>query len=185
MDTSRLRSRSALALLTASLMTTLLLGILVVAVQRLYDRPADAAVQPLSDDQTRRQVVESAQDFVRFGKLRAVSGAYVLTSCSSDDKPPYQGSVYANFDVPSITETPDFFRGIARAMAGRGWHEGEPPGRHPGGHTLAKEGLTAVYYRDPDLPGRGLLKIHGECRDFTDHQFDTSGFVDITAELSR
>ena len=43
MDTSRLRSRSALALLTASLMTTLLLGILVVAVQRLYDRPADAA----------------------------------------------------------------------------------------------------------------------------------------------
>ena len=173
--------------IAAMLMTAFVLGLLFVIVHRIYDlrgtdRPAPVA---LSDDQTRQQVLEPARQFVAAGNLRAVDGTYLLMSCSTEEKPPYQGALFVNFDVPTIAETPVYFRRIARAMTERGWHEGLPPGRHPGGHTMAKDGVVAYYYRDPDRPGRGLLEIRGECRNTTDHSLDTIGFIDVTAELSR
>lgn len=184
MDSSRLRSRPAVLLLAASLLTSLALGGLLVAAHRLYDRaPAAAAGLPLSDDQSRQQVVDPARDFVRLGKMRAPTASYLLVSCSAEEEPPYQGTMYLNFDVPSITETTVYFREIAQAMTARGWHEGIAPGHHPDGHTLAKDGLVAMYYRHPDLPGRAVLQIYGECRNVTDHRLDDTGFVDVTGQM--
>jgi len=186
MVNSRLRSRPGLLLLSTSLVISLVLGSLFVVAHRIYDlRDTETPVASLTDDQARAQVLDQARQFVGTGKLGSPSGVYLLMSCNSQEQPPYQGTVRVNFDVPTVAETPVYFRQIARAMEALGWHEGLPPGRHPGGHTLAKGELIAVYFRDPDIPGRGLLQISGECRDFTDHQDDPSGFVDITSELQR
>ena len=45
--------------------------------------------------------------------------------------------------------------------------------------------MTAVYYPNLDVPGRGVLQIYGECRNVTDHRADPTGWVDITAALRR
>jgi len=155
---------------------------------RVYDLRGPAVESPrnpITDVQAKEQVLGSARQLVRAGGLRAASGTYILVSCAPDDLPPYQGSVYLNFDTPTITETPAYFRAIARSLTKRGWTEGVAPGRHPGGHTLVKDGVTAVYYRHPDVPRRGVLQIYGECRDMTDHRADPSGFTDITGQLYR
>ncbi len=170
-------------LLTASLLTTLVLGVFFV-VRRDDARPAVEAVEsPLSDDQSRRQVLEPARQFVRAGKMRAIDASYLLSSCSSAEEPPYQGLVYLTFDVPAVAETRAYFGEIASGMKAVGWQEGLPPGRYPGGRRMVKDGLYAVYYRDPDLSGRGVLKLYGECRNLTDHRLDTTGFVDVTDEV--
>lgn len=188
MDSTHLRSKPAVLLIAAALLTSLTLGIAFVVAHRIYDLrgvAVEAPAVPLTDDEARGQVLEPARQFVEAGRLRASSASYLLMSCSGDDQPPYQGTVYLDFDVPTITETPALFRAIAAGMKNRGWDEGLPPTRHPGGRTLAKDGLTAIYYRHPDLPRRGVLKIYGECRTVTDHRFDSTGFVDVTAALRR
>ena len=184
MNSALLRSRPAILMLAASLVTTLLLGVLVIVAHRLYDPPAAATAPPRTDDQPRSQVVGPARQFVAAGTMRAATAGYLLASCGAEDQPPYQGTVYLNFDVPTVAETRAYFQAIADAMTARGWRAGLPPGRHPGGRTLVKDGVYAVYYRDPDLPGRGVLKIFGECRDLADHRTDSVGFIDITGELA-
>lgn len=186
MNSAILRSRTVILSIAAALLTSLTLGVAFVAVHRIHDlrgAAVEAPAVPLTADEARQQVLDPARQFVSAGQLKSASASYLLMSCSSNDGPPYQGSVYLNFDVPSITETPAYFREIAAAMKSRGWHEGLPPKRFPGGRTLAREGLFAVYHRHPDLPGRGVLKIYGECRTVTDHRLDTTGFVDVTAAL--
>ena len=179
-----LRNRAAIALIAAALLISLVLGVGFVVTHRIYDLRGAAMrpVDPLSDAQSRQQVLEPARQFVAAG-LQSPSASYLLMSCTNDEEPLYQGSIYLNFDVPSITETPAYFRRIAAAMTARGWHEGLAPNRHPGGRTLAKDGVTAVYYRSPDIQDRGVLEINGECRNMTDHSLDTIGFVDVTEQL--
>jgi len=174
-------------LITAALVTSLTLGLAFVIAHRVYDLrgAAVAPVEPLTDDQARHQVLESARLFVSAGRMTTPTATYLLTSCTGDGLPPYQGSLYASFDVPTITETPAYFRRIAGEMTARGWREGLPPSRHPGGRTLAKNGVTAVYYRDPDLAGRGVLQISGECRTVSDHRGGDTGFIDVTGQLRR
>lgn len=188
MLTKTLRSRPFRLLLAASLVMSAALAVTFIVMHRIYDLrgPAvEAPERPITDAQAKEQVLQSARQVVGAGKLKAVTGTYILVSCAPDNAQPYQGSAYLNFDVPSITETPAYFREIARSLTARGWTEGLPPGHHPGGHTLVKNGVAAVYYRHPDLTRRGVLQIYGECRDTTDHQLETMGFTDITGELYR
>ena len=181
-----LRSRPARLLLAAALLCSLALGAAFVVVHRVYDlRGLSRDVVPLSDDQSRRQVVEPARRFINAGSLRVASATYLLESCSAEERPPYRGQAYLLFEVPTITKTRAVFADLARAMTAQGWKVGTAPGHHPEGWTLAKDGVVAVYYRHPDIPDRGVLQIDGECRNLTDHQLDTTGFVDITGELDR
>lgn len=186
MDSSHLRSKPAMLLISAALLTSLLLGIAFVIAHRVFDLRGEAfqsAAPVLTEDQSRRQVLDSARAFVAAGALRSANGSYLLQSCGSDDRPQYRGSVHLNFQLPTIAETPNYFREIARGMKERGWREGLPPGRHPGGWTLARDGQVAVYYRDLDVPRRGILQIDGECRDVADHQSDNGDIIRITDEL--
>ena len=188
MNSEKLRSRSARLLIAAALLMSIALGTTFIAMHRVYDLRGPAVEgppSPITDEQARQQVLESARQLVGAGKLKAATGTYILVSCAPDNAPPYQGSAFLDFDVPSITETPAYFREIARSLTARGWTEGLPPGHHPGGHTLVKDGVAAVYYRHPDLTRRGVLQIYGECRDTTDHQLENIGFTDITGELYR
>ena len=188
MLTKTLRSRPFRLLLAASLVMSAALALTFIVMHRIYDLrgPAvEAPQRPITDAQAKDQVVQSARQVIGAGKLKAASGTYILVSCAPDNEPPYQGSAFLDFDVPSSTETPAYFREIAQSLRARGWTEGVPPGHHPGGHTLVKDGVAAVYYRHPDLTRRGVLQIYGECRDTTDHQLETLGFTDITGELYR
>lgn len=184
MDT-KLRSGPARFVLAAALLCSLTLGAAFVVVHRIYDLRGIAISAPISDEQSRRQVVEPARQFVTAGALRIASGTYLLQSCSAEERPPYRGQAYLTFEVPTVAKTRGMFAHLAEAMTARGWQVGTTPGYHPEGWTLAKDGVIAVYYRHPDIPDRGVLKIDGECRVVTDHQQDTNGFVDITGDLRR
>jgi len=183
-----LRSRAVVWLIAATLLTSLVLGAAFVALHRIKDLRGEAVQPPgaaLSDEQTKDQVVQAARQFVGAGRLRNTTGSYLLVSCRTEEQPPYQGSAYLNFDVPSITQTPAYFRRIAAALAARGWTEGLEPNDHPGGKVLVKDGVSATIYRNPDVPGRGVLEIYGECRNLGDHRQDATGFVDITGQIAQ
>ena len=120
MNGNNLRSRPFRLLIGAALLMSLVLGVTFIAMHRVYDLrgPAvEAPANPLSDEQSMEQVLQSARQFVRSAQLRAADGTYLLVSCAADNAPPYQGSAYLNFDLPTITEIPAYFRQIRRAMA--------------------------------------------------------------------
>ncbi|AQT82803.1 hypothetical protein B1R94_13420 [Mycolicibacterium litorale] len=145
----------------------------------------EPVAQPLNDEQARLQVLTPAREIVGAAHLAAVSGSYLLMSCTNTDDPPYQGAIYLNFDVPPVLDTPKYFRSIASAMTQRGWTESMPPNRHPGGRTFTRSGVTVIFFRNADLVDRATMQIYGECRDVTDHRSDTIGWVDISSALLR
>ena len=185
---SRLRSRPAVVLIATALALCLLLGLSFIALHRFREMRGAAVepvAHPLTDEQSKSQVLEPARDIVAAAHLTGVSGTYLLMSCESSADPPYQGAVYLNFDVPGVLETPKFFTAIAAAMTARGFTEGMPPNRHPGGRTFTNNGVTVMYYRNDDKATRGAMQIYGECRNVTDHRLDVTGWADITPALVR
>ncbi len=186
MNGIHLRSRAVLWLTAAALLTSLALGAVFITLHHVKDLRGEAVESPdvpLSDEQTMAQVLGTARQFVSVGRLRNVAGTYLLQSCANTDEPPYQGSAYIDFDMPSITATPAYLREITAALRARGWSEGLSPNNHPGGKVMVKDGVSAMVYRHPDVDGRGVLQIYGECRNVTDHRVDNTGFVEITDRL--
>lgn len=183
-----LRSRPAVLLIAAALLVSLVLGVSFVALHRFRDMRGAAVepvARPLTDEQTKMQVLDPAREIVGAGKLSGVSASYLLMSCKNADEPPYQGAIYLNFTVPGVLETPKYFDSIAAAMTANGWAEGLPPNRHPGGRTFTRNGVTVRYFRTDDHIDRATMQIYGECRDTTDHRLDATGWVDVTAALPR
>ncbi len=183
-----LRSRPAVLLIAAALAICLVFGVSFIALHRFREMRGAAVepvANPLTDPQSKSQVLEPAPEVVGAAELRGVAGTYLLMSCEASADPPYQGAIYLNFDVPGVLETPKFFRAIASAMTARGFTEAAPPTRHPGGRTFTRNGVTVVYYRNDDNATRGTMQVYGECRNVNDHRLDTTGWVDITAELRR
>jgi hypothetical protein len=180
------RSTAARALLAAALGLSLLLGGLVVLVDELHSSPADALdhpAQPLSDEQSGDQVLEPAKQIVTTARLQQATAGYMLMSCKDVSDPPYQGAIYLNFAVPADVRADTYFRGIADAMVGHGWREGIPPSRYAYGATLYRGEVTAIVYRDGDVPGVGVLRLYGQCRNMNDHRNDTTAWSDITDRL--
>ena len=183
-----IRSRPAVLLIAAALTICLVLGGAFIALHRFRDLRGAAVeppAHPLTDEQAKQQVLEPARLFVEVGVLEKVTATYILLSCKNKDEPPYQGAVYLNFALPAPAETPRYLAAITAALTERGWTEALPPSKHPGGRTLTKDGVTAAYYRNLDVAGRGALQIYGECRDVTDHRTDPTGWIDVTAEMRR
>jgi hypothetical protein len=136
--------------------------------------------QPLSDEQAKTQVIEPAKQIVAVAKLHGASGGYILMSCMNEADPPYQGAIYATFDLPQSVE---YFDQVAAAMVARGWQKGLPPSQYLFGTTLHKDGVTAILYRDPDHLTSGVMKVYGECRNTANHRNDSTGWTDITDQL--
>ncbi|SBS70861.1 conserved hypothetical protein [uncultured Mycobacterium sp.] len=183
-----LRSKPAMLLIVAALLVGLILGLSFVAMHRFRDlrgEAVDPVAHPLTDEQAQLQVLEPAREIAGAGTLKGVSASYLLMSCKNADEPPYQGAVYLNFDVPGIMDTPQYFASIAAAMTAKGWTEAIPPSGHPGGRTLTRSGVTAIYFRNSDKANRATMQIYGECRNTTDHRSDPTGWVDVTAALPR
>ncbi len=179
-----LRSGPGRLILATALLCALALSVGFVIVHRVYDLRGLPTFAPQNDEQSRQQVLGPARQIIAAGSLRHSDASYLLQSCTTEDQPPYQGTVHVGFAVPDVVQTRKLFRQIAQTMRTQGWRVGLPPGRHPDGWRLAKDGVTAIYYRDPDQVGRGVLRVYGECRDVTDHHLDGSGFMDVTRELT-
>lgn len=186
MDSSTLRSRPLVLLLAATLLTCLTLGATFIVLHRSHTHrgaAVEAPAHPRSDEETMNQVVSAAREFVAAGKLPTLHGTYLLMSCRTEDEPPYQGTVYVDFELPPVTAAPRYLPDLAASMAKRGWRAGLDPNQHQGGAIMTNNGVTALVYRNADIPGRGVLQLYGECSNVTDHRLDTTGFVDITDQL--
>ncbi|WP_197507903.1 hypothetical protein [Mycobacterium sp. 852014-52450_SCH5900713] len=182
-----LRSRQIRALIAVALAIPLLLGAALIMVDRLHSKPADALehpASPVSDDQSKAQVVQSAQHIVTATGLQASSAGYSLMSCKNRDDPPYQGSIYLTFSLPATAPADTYFGRFAATLAGDGWAEGLPPNNHAFAKTLTKDGVTVIVYRHDDEPHLGVLRVYGQCRNMNDHHRDATAWTDVTDQFA-
>lgn len=138
---------------------------------------ADHPEHPLSDEQSKAQVLEPAREIVAVANLENANGGYILMSCTNQTDPPYQGAIYLTFDLPDATH---YLDQVAASLVSHGWRKGSPPNRYLSGIAVSKNGVTAILYRDPDRNGFGIMKVYGECRNVSDHRNDATGWVDIS-----
>jgi len=139
----------------------------------------DNPVNPLSDQQTRDQVIEPAKQIAQYAQLHDPGGRFDYSSCNYQGDPPYRGVVSMSFSLPSgqtdgpqSTADPNtFLQRIAASMVAHGWNDGPPPDWHSYGRVLNKDGVVAVMTQDP-VSGRGKLQLYGECRNMTNHRLD-------------
>jgi hypothetical protein len=171
------------------LAVALVLGAAVVVVSRLH-RPTDEAldhpVNPVGDEQSRNQVIESAKQVVSLNALQPTSAGYLLMSCKNETDPPYQGAIYLTFALPAGARPETYFPAVATTLTKHGWTQAAPPANRVFGSTLSKDAVTVTVYRDSDDPDHqdlGIARIYGECRNVNDHRADRTGWVDIIDEL--
>jgi hypothetical protein len=177
-----LRSPQSRALLAGALVMSLVLGACFLVVQALRS-PGDSPYRadPLTDEQTKAQIVDTARQIVTVAELERASGGYMLLSCKNENEPPYQGAADIHFALPS--DAVGYFERFAAKMIANGWSEGLPPNQHVVGKTFSKNGVTAIAYRNGDYRRLGIMKIYGECRDMTDHRTDVTAWTDISDQL--
>ena len=122
----------------------------------------------------------TAKEIVRVAQLREATGGYIFVSCKNE-QPPYQAAVYMNFQLPHANSV-KYLREVAADMVAHGWKEAPTTGEHFG-KKLNKDGATAVFYRNPDDPDYGTMRLYGECRNMTDHRRDNPAWTEVTDRL--
>ncbi len=182
-----MRSNGIRALIGASLAVSLVMGGALVSVDRLRSTPADVLehpASPVTDQQSKDQVVEPARRIAALTGLRTASAGYLLMSCKNRDDPPYQGAVYLTFTLPADQRADTYLQTLASTLRTHGWSEGPPPNNHVFARIFSQDAVTTTVYRDDDNPGAGVLRLYGQCRNMNDHRQDATGWTDITAELA-
>lgn len=183
-----LRSNHIRALIGASLAVSLVLGGTIVSVDRLHSTPSDALdhpASPVTDQQSKDQVVEPARRIVTLTELRTASAGYLLMSCKNREDPPYQGAVYVTFTLPADERPDSYLDTVASVLRAHGWAEGPPPNNHAFARIFSQDAVTVTIHRDDDDPGVGVLRLYGQCRNMNDHRHDPTGWVDVTGELAE
>jgi len=138
---------------------------------------------PLTDDETKAQIVDLAKEIVAVAALQGTTGGYGIQSCNDQGDPPYLGQVDLNFQIPADVDENGYLHNVAAAMTAHGWAAGSAPGRYLAGITLNKNGVTASIGPNVAHPHIGNIELTGQCRDMTDHHHQDIPSVDITAEL--
>ncbi|WP_307856863.1 hypothetical protein [Mycolicibacter acidiphilus] len=139
-------------------------------------------MEPLSDEQSRAQVVDPAKEIARAAGLQVTRVTFAWEWCNDQGEPPYHGRVDMVFKLPSDGDSGAYFERILSTMADQpGWGEGPVPGKRPFGDSLHKAGATVVVGRRNKE--RGIAQVFGECRNMNDHR-DDSGWHDITDEFT-
>jgi hypothetical protein len=142
------------------------------------DRPAN----PLSDEQTRAQVVDPARQIATIAKLQNVSGVFGWESCNDQGDPPFRGRVDMSFDVPAGADRNAYFEQIAATMIGQGWSDGPPPGKQPFGRVIHTGAVMAIIGMSSGTVKDGSVELSGECRNMGNHRHDGSWY-DVTDQL--
>jgi hypothetical protein len=182
-----LRSKPFRALIGAALAVCLALGVIIVSVDRLHSTPSDILdhpASPVTDQQSKDQVVDPARRIVALTGLQTASAGYLLMSCKDRDDPPYQGALYVTFAVPPGERPDAYLETIASALRTHGWTEGTPPNDHALARIFKLDAVTVTVHRDDDDPAVGVLRLYGECRNSNDHRHDPTGWVDVTGDLA-
>ncbi len=183
-----LRSKRVRVLIAAALAVSLLLGGTFLLVDGLHSTPSDALdhpADPVTDDQSEAQVLESAKQIVALTGLRTTSAGYALMSCKDRVDPPNQGAIYLTFALPAAARADTYLPTIAATLVTHGWTEGIPPNDHAFANIVSKDAVTAIVYRHDDDPGLGVARIYGQCRNVNDHRRDTTTWIDITNRITR
>jgi uncharacterized glyoxalase superfamily protein PhnB len=143
--------------------------------------PFDDSAHPMTDDQTKAQVIEPAKQIVAAADLQGVTGAFSFASCNDQGDPPYQGTVTISF---LLHGNPDaYFQQVHAALLSHGWNEGAPPGQQYHGTTLNKSGVTANIGYFPSDHTYGQIILYGECRNTANHKGE-GRWIDITKQLT-
>lgn len=130
--------------------------------------PYEDIAHPLSDDQTKAQVIEPAKQIVAAAKLDGVSGAFSFASCNDQGGPPFQGTVTLSFLIHGDTDA--YFQQVRAAMIARGWNDGPPAGQHYHGASLNKDGVVAGISYMPSDHSYGQIILDGQCRNMGNHK---------------
>jgi hypothetical protein len=142
-----------------------------------YEDPA----HPMTDDQTKSQVIEPAKQIVAAAALQGVSGAFSFASCNDQGDPPYQGTVRISFLIQGDPDA--YFQQVRTAMTGHGWNDGPQPGQHLHGTVLHKDGVTASISFIPSDHSYGQIIVDGECRNTANHKGEGQ-WTNITDQLT-
>ncbi|UGT95018.1 hypothetical protein KN246_16715 [Mycobacterium intracellulare] len=130
--------------------------------------PYEDTAHPMSDDQTKAQVIEPAKQIVAAAKLEGVSGAFSFASCNDQGDPPFQGTVTLSFLIHGDPDA--YFQQVRAAMIAQGWNEGAPPGQHYHGASLNKDGVAASISYMPSDHAYGQIIFDGQCRNMGNHK---------------
>ncbi len=144
---------------------------------------AGPAIQPLSDDESRAQVVDPARQLAAAAGLNVTNATFGWEWCNDQGDPPYHGRVDVAFKLPpEVTDKTAYFQKIAAQAAKLpGWAPGPPPGLNPYGE-VAHSGGTMMIIGVGNYPENGEIQVFGECRNMNDHRTD-SEFHGITDEV--
>ncbi len=182
-----LRSTPSRLLIGAALAVPLVLGGAFLSVNRLHSTPSDVLdhpANPVTDEQSKDQVVGPARQIVSSTRLQTASAGYLLMSCKNREDPPYQGAIYLTFTLPAGQQPDTYFETLASALRTHGWAEGPPPNNHAFAKIFSHDAVTVIIYSDNDDPGVGVVRLYGQCRNMSDHRHDATGWVDITGEVA-
>ena len=166
-----------MALLVAALVLSLVLGAGFLVID---NRSGDmvGAQSDLTDAQAAAAVVDAAKQIVTVAQLGDVSGGYSFVSCRNVNEPPYQVAMYMNFRIPQ-SDSVKYLQAMSAAMVANGWSNAPSMAEHFG-YKLTRNGVTAMFYRDPTDAAVGNMRLYGECRVATDHRNDNPVWMEVT-----
>lgn len=142
--------------------------------------PYEDSAHPMSDEQTKAQVIEPAKQIVAAANLEGVSGAFSFASCNDQGDPPYQGTVTVSFLIHGDPDT--YFQHVRAAMIAHGWNNGAPPGQRYHGAPLNKDGVTTSITFMASDHSYGQIILDGECRNTGRHKGEGQ-WLNITDQL--
>jgi hypothetical protein len=129
----------------------------------------DHVANPLTDEQSRIQVVEPARQIAQVASPPGIFGAFWFGRCTPGGPPyppPYRGVVEMSLEIPFGMQADAYFAKIAATMVAHGWADGASPGLNPVGRVINKGGVTAVMTAG-ERTGWGKVQLLGECRNET------------------
>ena len=119
-----IRAPQSRRLMWAALVLSLVLGVILVVVDRQEADAGEVRV-PLTDEQAVEQVVDSAREIVAAARLRDAAGGYSFVPCEAENGPPYQAALYMSFTLPQ-SDWARYLDEIASVMTAEGWTDHPP-----------------------------------------------------------
>ena len=150
----------------------------------MFGHNPDHPANPLTDEQTRAQVIDPAKQIAKTAGLQNVSGVFGWESCNDQGDPPFRGRLDVSFDVPAGSDQNAYFEQIASRMLGHGWSDGPPPGKRPFGRVIHTDAVMAIIGRSSGTLKSGSVELSGECRNMGDHRHDGKWY-DVTDQILR
>jgi hypothetical protein len=127
---------------------------------------------PLTPEQSKAQVVDSARDIVGTLRLQPVAVTFYRSSCNDQHEAPFRGVVSIDFPKAATFEQSDAeVAAMTQQLQAGGWTGDADFKSH--GTALKKNNIVAVFApQNASTPNRSIT-LYGECRDMTSTKDDT------------